>query len=293
MQTITLDNQRVLAYSEYGNKDGKPLFVCHGLNSSRLEAKVLHHLISSSDFRIIGIDRPGMGGSSFQKDRKILDFTDDISHVADSLNISKFTIIGTSAGAPYALACAYQIPERLVSCHIVSGLGAIEESFDSLSDENKKFISITKKYPWIIQPIFWLLIGRLSQNKNKSDKFLTNIIQSLDEVDKTVLNEPIIRSLFIESFRESYVNGSKGTAYDSILTYSKPWGFKLEDIKFNNIYLYNGGKDLSISLKMGENMNNLIDNSKYKLYESDGHLSILINQISDIKENITSTWREI
>lgn len=292
MNTLILDKERSLAYSEYGNKNGNPIFICHGLNSSRLEAKVFDNLFSDNDLRIIGIDRPGMGGSSFQKNRNIIDFTNDITNVADKLMIDRFTIIGISAGAAYALACAYKIPKRLVSCHIISGLGAIEKSLEFLTTESKNFITMSKKYPWVIRPIFWILMGRYSKKKAKSEKFLNNIIQSLDQVDKDSLNEPNIRALFIEAFSESYLQGAKGVAYDAILTYAKPWDFKLEDIKFNNIYLYNGAKDLSIPIEMGEHMHKLLEKSSYSLYQNDGHLSTVINQITDIKDNITNCWSQ-
>jgi len=287
LNSITLDNGRTLTYSEYGNNDGEPIFICHGLNSSGLEAKVFSHLISDDNFRIIGIDRPGMGSSSFQKDRSILNFTKDITAVADKLAIDKFTIVGISAGASYALAYAYKNPERLNSCHIISGLGTIEENFHILNNDNKKFITLSKKYPWIVQPIFWMLMGRHSKKKEKSEKFLNNIIQSLDQVDKNSLNEPIIRSLFIEAFRQSYLQGVKGVAYDALLSYSKPWGFNLEKIKHDHIYLYNGAKDASIPIKMGEQMHKSLQNSTYNLYQDDGHLSIVVNQMADIKTNIT------
>jgi len=292
LSSLILSDERTIKYSEYGNKNGKPIFICHGLNSSRLEAKVFSNLISDKNFKIIGIDRPGIGGSSFQEDRNILDFTYDITAVANKLIINKFTIIGTSAGAAYALACAYKIPERLISCHIISGLGAIEESFNVLNNENKKFITMSKKYPWIIQPILWMLIGRHSKKKNKSERFITNVIQSLDKVDKESLNDPTIRNLFIEAFKESYLHGTKGVAHDSILAYAKPWGFSLKDIKYNHIYLYNGAKDSSIPIEMGEQMYQLLENSTYILYQNDGHLSTVINQIADIKKNITNCWSQ-
>ncbi|MGE4419117.1 MAG: alpha/beta hydrolase [Sulfurimonas sp.] len=288
MYSLALDNGRILTYSEYGNKDGQPLFICHGLNSSRLEAKVFSTLISDENFRIIGIDRPGIGGSSFQKNRSILDFTHDIVAVADKLAIKKFTIIGTSAGTAYALACAFKIPQRLDSCHIISGLGLIEENFALLSNETKSFIIMCKKFPCLIQPIFWMFMGRYSKNKDKSKKFLANIIQSLDDVDKESLDEPKIGTLFTEAFREAYSTGSRGMAYDAVLAYAKPWGFELKDIKYNHIYLYNGAKDLSIPVEMGEHMHKLLGNSNYSLYKNDGHLSTIINQIADIKENITN-----
>lgn len=286
MNTITVHNERVVAYAEYGSKNGSPIFICHGLNSSRLEAKVFNILMSDKNFRVIGIDRPGIGGSSFQANRKILDFTSDIVAVADKLMIDKFTIIGTSVGAVYALACAYEIPERLISCHVISGLGNIEENFDLLNIESKKFITMSQKYPWVVQPVFWVLIGRYSKKKDKSEKFLRAVIQPLDRVDKEALKEPSLRMLFTEAFRESYLSGAKGVATDAILAYAKPWGFNLKNIMFNNIYLYNGAKDSSIPIEMGLSMHNDLVKSNYFLYKEDGHLSIVINQMASIKKNI-------
>lgn len=41
-KTIILEDGRVLGYAEAGNSKGKPLFLLHGLNSSRLEVNIVH-----------------------------------------------------------------------------------------------------------------------------------------------------------------------------------------------------------------------------------------------------------
>jgi pimeloyl-ACP methyl ester carboxylesterase len=280
------EKEKTISYEIFGNPNGKPLFICHGLNSSRLEAKLIESLLSSDDIKVIGIDRAGIGKSSFQKNRTILDFADDIVTIANKLGIRKFSVMGTSAGASYALACAYKIPNRLVSAHIVSGLGPIDENLDNLSKDTKGFISLAKKLPWAVKPIFWLFMGRLSQNEKKSDQFLKNIIQSLDEIDKDIFKDNKLKNLFVTSCREAYKQGANGVAQDALLAYAAPWGFKLEDIEFQNIYFYNGELDLSIPISMGKMMSNAIANSKLKIYPNDGHLSILANQMSEIEKDL-------
>ena len=63
----------------------------------------------------IGIDRPGMGLSSVDKKRSILDWAADVERFADCLGIDKFSVIGYSGGAAFVAACAYAIPHRLYS----------------------------------------------------------------------------------------------------------------------------------------------------------------------------------
>ncbi len=42
----------------------------------------------------------------------------------------RFSVVGMSGGGPYALACARRIPERLVACGIVSGVGPVAVRHD-------------------------------------------------------------------------------------------------------------------------------------------------------------------
>ena len=120
-QTLTLSGGRKLGFAEYGS--GTPLLYFHGHPCSRLEAR---YLAGREGIRVIGIDRPGMGLSSYQPKRTLISWTDDVVSLADSLGLEKFAVVGLSGGAPYALACAYAIPERISACGIVSGVWSID-----------------------------------------------------------------------------------------------------------------------------------------------------------------------
>lgn len=118
-QMITLTDGRVLGYAESGDPKGKPLFLFHGLNFSRLEVKIVDKEMEKSGVRFIGIDRPGIGLSTFQEDRTVLDIVDDVEALADHLGIEIFSVLGISSGGKYALAYAYKIPHRLRSSNII------------------------------------------------------------------------------------------------------------------------------------------------------------------------------
>lgn len=82
-QTITLSDGRVLGYSEVGNPQGEVLFLFHGLHSSRLEVLHVQEKAIKSNIRLIGIDRSGIGLSTFQKNRTLFDTVEDVLELVE------------------------------------------------------------------------------------------------------------------------------------------------------------------------------------------------------------------
>ena len=138
-KTVRLKNGRLLGYADYGDPAGQPIFYFHGFPGSRLEAANFDETAQASHYRLIGIDRPGMGLSTSDPNRTLLSQVDDVVCFADALNIDTFSIIGHSGGAPFVAACAYQIPHRLKGIAIVSGMAPLD------NPEAKKRMPISRK----------------------------------------------------------------------------------------------------------------------------------------------------
>ena len=90
--TLKLDDGRLLGYIETGDLKGKPLILFHGLHSSRLKAKCIEREMYTKGIRLICFDRPGMGLSTFDKNRKVLDIVDDTTALTEHLGIKKFSV---------------------------------------------------------------------------------------------------------------------------------------------------------------------------------------------------------
>src|SRR4029450_5102188 len=88
-QTIRLHDGRILGYAEYGSPDGKTVFYFHGHPGARLEARFLANQATQFGVRLIGVDRPGMGLSSYQPGRSLLDWPDDVGKLAGHLGINR------------------------------------------------------------------------------------------------------------------------------------------------------------------------------------------------------------
>jgi len=285
-QTLTLADGRVLGYVESGDPKGLPLFLFHGLNSSRLEVIIVHEAMLRAGIRCIGVDRPGMGLSSFKKDHTVLGFVEDVETLADHLNLEKFSVMAVSAGTPYALACTYKIPQRIISCGIISGVAPVFTfGLKEMSEQSRVFILLAQKSPWLIKYLFWFLHGRLSQDVSKEGVFLESILFALDDVDKKLIKVPSVQKALIETFREGYKQGSKGVATDGVLVFGKPWGFELGEIDFRPIHIWHGEKDKGIPLVMVKDMTQKFSGAVLKTYPREGHLSIIFNQLDEILDD--------
>ena len=118
---ITLPDGRLLCFAEYGDPAGFPVVVGHGNPGSRLGCRPLIGRSYAFGVRVIAPDRPGVGGSDPLNGRSLLDWASDVRVLADTLDIDRFSTIGISGGAPFALACAWCLPDRVSAVGVVSG----------------------------------------------------------------------------------------------------------------------------------------------------------------------------
>lgn len=292
-QMIELSDERCLGYAEYGDLNGEPVIYIHGSLGSRLEAAFAEeeHLIELG-IRLICVDRPGMGLSNFQPDRQILDLPDDILELANHIGLAKkqFTILGGSGGGPYALACAYKIPsERLKCCSVVSGLGPYEFDKTGMDSRSKNQLFIARYFPWLYRLLLWFMMGRKAKNENRKwwGKNFQKLHKSLPLPDQEVVLNVRIVDRMIEKTIEAFQQGSKGPAHDFKL-YTKPWGFKLEDIPLETkIFLFHGELDANVPVSMARTISQQLLNCKSKFFPNEGHLSVLINNFTEIFNMIT------
>ena len=101
---IDLSDGRVLTCVEYGESTGRPVVFFHGCPGSRGEGTLLDSRARASGLRLIVPDRPGMGGSDFQRARSLLDWPSDVTELVDSLGLERFAVLGVSGGGPYVIA---------------------------------------------------------------------------------------------------------------------------------------------------------------------------------------------
>src|SRR6267143_3676980 len=97
-QFFRRQNGAIVAFSEYGDPNGTPVFFCHGWPSSRTMAELTNAAARDLGVRIISPDRPGISRSAFQANRKLVDWPPVLQQLADHLEIERFHMLAISGG---------------------------------------------------------------------------------------------------------------------------------------------------------------------------------------------------
>ena len=277
-QTFRLSDGRRLGYAEFGDPQGSPAFHFHGFPGTRLTGRLHAEDAAAAGVRLISPDRPGMGLSDFQPRRRITQWPHDVSELADALGIDRFAVLGLSGGGPYALACASEIPQRITMCGVISGMAPIDYAMQAqnVKRTNVALFRMARRTPWLLHPVIWLVLGRISRNEEAVRKTLRASFGELPTQDREVMEDARIERIIVEDAMEVHRHGSKGCAYELKL-YGRDWGFRLEDIACENILLWHGELDVNLPAEPVRKLVALIPNCKATFYPDEAHLSTMLH----------------
>ena len=263
-------DKRILCYQEFGDRHGVPVFYSHTTSGSKLEGEFYHQTALEFGFRLICVDRPGIGDSTYLPKRTLLDYPQDIIELANELNITKFGLIGWSGGAAYSLAVSYAHPEKVLFCILVAGYpnfkNPSEASSHLRSTMDKILATNHKKYPRMLRMYLDLLslkskaISKLSRQQ---------LISSQNLTDRKIVTNKLIGSILFRSQQEAYKEGSRGPYRDLSIQYSD-WGFSRKEIK-TSINIFHGDTDDIVPISFSHLNQESLPSCQLNILANEGH----------------------
>jgi pimeloyl-ACP methyl ester carboxylesterase len=261
---------RRIAYEILG--EGTPVFFFHGSPSSRLEGRSLATAASAAGFRLIALDRPGMGASDPQPGRRLIDWPPIVEALSRELSIERFSVIGYSTGALYAHACAFALPDRVLSSTIISGTGTPE----LMRGWNLGWLTLlaSRAVPSLGRSMFGSVAARARRDPDTFE------IPGVAPVDRDALKDPENRRMFLASFAEAFAQGADGVVQDQVLV-TQPWGFDVSAIRVPTVF-WHGTADRTVPARVATAMSARIPQSAARLLEGEGHVSLLLSRAREI-----------
>ena len=98
-RTLPYESQHTLSFADYGDVSGYPILIQHGMIASILDHTLFDPLIEAG-MRVILIARPGYGDSTPYQMHTLADWGAIVSGLVDTLQLSQFSVLGLSSGAP-------------------------------------------------------------------------------------------------------------------------------------------------------------------------------------------------
>ncbi|MFN2114268.1 MAG: alpha/beta fold hydrolase [Anaerolineae bacterium] len=267
-QRLRLADGRWLGFAEYGDPHGTPVLQFHGLPGSRLVASSDGEL-AAAGVRLIGVDRPGYGLSDFQPGRALRHWPRDVVALADALGIDKFSILGGSAGGPYALVCAHDIADRLLRVAVVNSMAPLDRP------------AALRGFRTPARLAWWSLANLPGQRhmfawsqrrmlQRHPERFLGRMAAAMADQDRQAITAGDMRASVLAHIAEAYRSGWRGVAHDMrVLT--SPWGFEPRDIGMR-VHLWQGEDDQNVPPAMGRYLAFQIPDCDARFLREVGHL---------------------
>ncbi len=267
-----------LAWNEYGDPGGHPVMYYHGWPSSRLQARLAHHLALERSLRIIAMDRPGMGASTYEPGRTLRSWPDLIASFANSLGIRKFGQLGVSGGGPYVLACAAGIPERLTGSAVLAGavlLRTVDSGLRGLHPAYRMMIPF-RRLPSACFGVLFRGAAVATRLRPESPP-LSWLLRTIDKDDRKILGDPTVWAAVTGSFRDGVLaGGGRGVMTEADIYFQQP-GWDLATVP-HPIRYWHGGGDRNIPLSMVREFTGKIRGTVLEEDPSLGHFSLVLRK---------------
>ena len=252
-----------------GDPGGSPLLVCHGLADSRLAAETLESAAQTLGLLVIAPDRPGIGRSEYRPLSCVSDWVDDARLVLDGLGIDVATILGVSAGGPFAAACAALMPDRVSALLVVSTVGQITWVTTGMTASGRAWTAIAARAPAVSA---WLM-GRLAALARWAPELFMSIqTGGLPAIDRAALTQPERRAAYIAGYLDAFRSGTAGVAQD-LRVLTRDWGFELGAISVPT-WIHHGDEDATSPSECARRFLEAIPGAELRLHAGHGHFSL-------------------
>jgi len=275
-----LPGGRRMRYIEFGDPYGVPVFGFHGTPGSSFMFRLADEPARLAGIRLIAPERPGFGKSTFQKNRCLADWPDDLCSLADALQLPRFGVAGVSGGGPYAAACAALLPGRVTAAALISPIGPLvpPEGAAKIGAAQHLIFRILPRLPRVVQsPVS---LGRLMFLKAPAATYRF-ILMRASKVDFSILSRPEVRLNLLEGVGEGFRPGVRGMLQEMKI-FSAMWGIPFQRIEAP-VFVWQGTADRNVPPSAAFHLAELIPHCQLFKIEGGGHYWVFENMDTILK----------
>jgi pimeloyl-ACP methyl ester carboxylesterase len=270
LRLLTLPDGRRLACAEYGDPNGLPVLGLHGTPGSRLMFALADKAARDRGIRLIAPERPGYGLSDYCPSANLAQVAEDLSVVADAYGLERFAIIGISGGAPFAVATAASLSDRVSLLALVCPVGELADGRLRLSRFQRFVFRRLARRPWASRLFFRRLRAMVFKSPDGAYRWLLARVRT---PDRELLARPEVRANLQAAVGEGLRPGVEGAAQDLRL-YCAPWGLHLADIDVPAI-VWQGSDDSVVPPAASYALARALPNCRLDVIPGAGHYWVL------------------
>ena len=268
--TVRLPDGRLLGYVEAGDPGGVPVVCCHGVpggTSVYFSPDALH----DGGTRLLAVARAGFGVSDPAPGHTLLDSVGDVFAFADSLGLSRFAVLGMSAGAPTALGCGFVDPDRVAVVGLACGVGPVfdQPRFDGLlPPEWQVLLPIARvDTPGTIDLLRAVAQSAVEACAADVEAQFEEMLATAGTADQAEMAAS--RAWVIDNLRSTYGQGPD-TFVHEIMASVGPWPFEPSDVRVP-VHLWHGDSDEVAPVEVARWVADQVPRSTLTVHRGEGH----------------------
>jgi pimeloyl-ACP methyl ester carboxylesterase len=285
---LRLPGGRRLGYAEFGPAGGRPLLWFHGTPGARRQVPpAARALAAERGVRIVSVERPGIGESTPHVYDSFVEFARDIERLCDALGLERVAVAGLSGGGPYALACAHELPGRVVAAAVLGGVAPTVGPDAARGGPSGLIRAFAPLMGRGRQPVGGALRGLVRVLEPFAENAMDLFASRMPPGDQRVFEDPAIRRMFIEDLMLGARRGMQALCLDVVL-FGRHWGFALSGIEVP-VHLWYGDADVIVPVEHGEHIATRIPKAELRIRPGEGHLGGL-GASREIFEALLAHW---
>ncbi|WP_336134436.1 alpha/beta fold hydrolase [Natronomonas amylolytica] len=269
--TVHVDDERSLAYEEYGDSNGVPVVFLHGTPGSRRLGRLLESAATARGIRVLAPDRPGYGQSIPWPERSVRDAEAFVTPVLDDVGVETAGLVAFSGGAPDALATAATRPDRIDRVDVVSGATPPE-----ISEETPALQRLLARLATATPPLLRGLFRGQAWLASRLDPSFV-LAQYTDDAESIPdAAAETVRADFVEAF-----SGSGRGAVTEFRNTARDWEIAFENIEAE-VRLWHGEADTNVPIADVRRLEQRLPNARLHALDDADHLQALLRSIPDV-----------
>jgi pimeloyl-ACP methyl ester carboxylesterase len=276
---ITLPGGRRLRWHEFGDRGGSPVIYTAGTPVSGLFGGCYDQSAGAAGLRWISPDKPGYGGSDFQRNRSLISWGDDLTALAGHLGLDRFALAGESGGGPFTLAAAHQLADRVSVVALIATGGPFGRAERAGQQARIRF------YGWLagnapalnavpLTAMRWSLASTAMRERS-----LHREMAAAPEAKHAALR------IEFEAVADALRRGTRGAVQEVALT-KRPWTFPLSAVSMP-VHLWHGALDTNAPIAIARRLAGELPDATLHVADSSAH-DVGLDHSGDITSVIAS-----
>jgi pimeloyl-ACP methyl ester carboxylesterase/DNA-binding CsgD family transcriptional regulator len=265
---VELPDGRQLAYREYGAQGGTPVLNLVPAITGSFLPRRKSEALQRSGIRLIRVERPGTGGSTFDPHMTIQSFAKDLRVFMDALGLERVLLYGSASAAPFVLAAASELGERVERAGLAAPRIDVHLEKDYRNNPALSFYGSLIRNGWLRRGALQLLRQKLSR------KILSGMMQRFFQgapADAARLKaDPALAEELLDALYDSLSLQVEGVIRESELASG---GYQLDPTQIRcPLHVWLGGEDTQVPLEEAREGIARFAPASLRVFEGEGHL---------------------